>query len=181
MTVLSGNSPNCSTIRFRIVDFPALVYPTRATCGIRDCCLFSAAPLWYVPHLPVPFQFCDTMLDLTPVQFQLFSPVPLLLMLPLAPPCLLSASYIPTSLGSIYCSLAVSTCNFASLVWARMANISRIRFVRSMIGSSSSFPRFLTCEGVRELSNTISCAPHSSASLRTSVTFPVPIYNALLT
>ena len=40
MTVFSGSSPNCSTMRFRIVDFPALVYPTSATCGVRDCCLF---------------------------------------------------------------------------------------------------------------------------------------------
>ena len=182
MTVLSGNSPNCSTIRFRIVDFPALVYPTRATCGIRDCCLFFRCTSLVRPTSSSSF-FSSvircSILRLSSSSF--FSPVPLLLMLPLAPPCLLSASYIPTSLGSIYCSLAVSTCNFASLVWARMANISRIRLVRSMIGSSSSFPRFLTCEGVRELSNTISCAPHSSASLRTSVTFPVPIYNALLT
>ena len=150
----------------------ALVYPTRATCGIRDCCLFFRCTSLVRPTSSSSF-FSSvircSILRLSSSSF--FSPVPLLLMLPLAPPCLLSASYIPTSLGSIYCSLAVSTCNFASLVWARMANISRIRLVRSMIGSSSSFPRFLTCEGVRELSNTISCAPHSSASLRTSVRF----------
>lgn len=160
MIVLSGNSPNCSTIRFRIVDFPALVYPTTATCGMRDCCLFFRCTSLVRPTSSSSFfQFCDTMLDLTPVQFQLFLTGAFITHAATGarPVCSVHHTFLPVSAAYI-ASLAVSTCNFASLVWARMANISRIRLVRSMIGSSSSFPRFLTCEGVRELSNTISCA-----------------------
>ena len=109
-----------------------------------------------------------------------FSPAPLLLMLPLVPPCLVSALCIPTSLGRRYFNLADSTCNFASLVLALVSKISRINVVRSRIARSSSFWRFRSCEGVRVSSNTITSASSSSAASFTSCTFPVPIYRPLL-
>ncbi len=159
-TVFSLPSPYCSTRWFKIVDFPALVYPTRATWGIWE----RLRRLRMIPRsLDTVFSSLIRCSILRLSSSSLVSPAPLLLMLPPVPPWRLRFSRIPTSLGSIYCSLAASTCSFASLVLARMAKISRIRFVRSRIGSSSSFPRLRTWDGERVLSNRISSAPHSLA------------------
>ena len=101
-------------------------------------------------------------------------------MLPLVPPCLVSASCIPTSLGRRYFSLAVSTWSLASLVFARLSKISRIREVLSKTGFLVSFCRLRSCEGDKELSNTITSASRFSAASLTSSTLPVPIYRPLL-
>ena len=104
-----------------------------------------------------------------------FSPAPLLLMLPLAPPCLLKASCSPTSRGRRYLSLATSTCSLASLVLARLAKISSIRLVLSITGSLHSSFKLRSWDGVRLSSKTISSASVIFASSRSSSTLPVPI------
>ena len=104
----------------------------------------------------------------------LVSPAPRLDMEPEVPPCLVSASYMPVSLGLRYSRLASSTCSLASLERARFLNISSISIVLSITGVSVSSCRFLSCDGVSVSLNTISPTSRLCARSLISITLPGP-------
>ncbi len=175
-TIFSPSPSYADSIAFITVDFPALVYPTSATLGIPEAARFlrcvSRSPEIFSNSLRMVVRRCSS-LRLSSSSF--FSPAPLLLIAPLAPPCLDRASWSPTSRGSIYCNRATSTCSFASLVFARAEKISRISVVLSMTGQSKSLLRFRSCIGDNPLSNTTKSASSALTISRTSCTFPAPI------
>ena len=77
-----------------------------------------------------------------------------------------------------YCRRASSTCNLPSWLRARWANISRIRNVRSLTGSSRRRSRLRCWPGLRLWSNRISSAPCWAANSLISSALPVPTNSA---
>ena len=101
-----------------------------------------------------------------------FSPLPL----NPEPPCwLYKCSFMPARRGNKYWPLAISTCSFASLVFARTSKIRKIRAVRSVTSISKISVKFFTCSGDNS-SLKITRSRLSNCPL-ISWTFPVPIYN----
>ena len=95
---------------------------------------------------------------------------------PMPPPSLESCLPLPTRRGAVYLSCASSTCSLPSAVAACCAKISSMSIERSMtLTSPSSSSTFLICDGVISQSKTHSSAPHSSQTVLSSASFPLPM------
>ena len=105
------------------------------------------------------------------------SPGPLV---PTPPPCLSRCFHIPFNLGRMYWYWASSTWVLAWAVLARLANMSRIRSLRSMVLTFSSFSIFWICEPVSSSSKmTMLIFPFKAMYCLISSSFPFPT-NVLL-
>ena len=174
-TFLSSLLINFSTNTFITDDLPALVYPTSATLGMLDFfLLFFWVFLWYFSISNSLFKLAILSSIRLRSSSNLVSPAPLFLV-PTPPLWRPRFSLAPINLGSSYWSLATSTCNLASLVFALFANISSIKAVLSMTLHFTSSSIFFICDADNSLLNTIISAFISSIKSRNSSILPLPI------
>ncbi len=164
-------SANTSLLLSRVinVDFPTLVYPTNAT---RTS--FPRFLRWTLFCLSISFNSCFRREILSRMirrsVSNWVSPGPRM-MVPPPPRCRSRCVHIRVSRGNRYWYCASSTCALACAVCARMANISRIRLVRSIMRILSSFSILRSWR-----------AESSSSKMITSIScsFPVPTNVAVL-
>ena len=131
---VSAPTPKRASRRFINVDFPALVYPTKATLDnsfvVRlaervDVPLDNSASSWRIRTIWDVIRRRDSSSFVSPEPRDVKPPPP-------APVCWSRLTDILVrKRGSWYCRRANCTCNLASLVWARWAKMSKINPVRS--------------------------------------------------
>ena len=161
---------------FKMVDLPALVYPTRATDGVWEALrLLRWVTLCFLIVWSSFLHSVMRWLICLRSSSSFFSPAPLLERDPLPPPCLDMAVPIPDKRGRRYWSLASSTCNLASRLRALDWKISRMSAVRSKMGSPISRFKLRACDGDKALSKMIRSASKLAAASLTSCTLPEPI------
>ena len=161
----------CPESARRMLDLPALVYPTRDTLSIgsRPARRFSRC------------RSTPCSLALSPwMRWRMIrrsvsswvSPGP---RRPMPPRMRERWVHMRVSLGSRYSSCASSTCSFASWLRARVEKMSRMTSGRSMTRTLSSRSRLAPWTGLSSSSKMTSVAPASATAAATSSTFPSPI------
>ena len=156
--------------RFIKVDFPTLVYPTRATRVSLPRFL-----RWIVFCLSHPANFCLSSeifcLTMRRSVSICSSPGP---RIPIPPRWRSRCVHMPVSLGSRYWYCASSTCILALAVWARLAKMSRMRLVRSSTFTRNTFSIFDTCLGLRSSSKIARLMSLASMYWAISSSLPFP-------
>lgn len=165
------------------LDLPALVYPAIATAGTperrraprlvsRACFMPLISRRSFAIRSRIRRRSVSIFVSPGPRR-----PTPPLL--PARPPaCRDSASPQPRSRGSMYSICARLTCALPSREVACWAKMSRIRAVRSMTLTFTTFSSALSCAGVSSPSQITVSAPVASTTSRSSCALPEPMYVA---
>ena len=177
-TCLSSLRPYILIKPFIVVDFPVLVYPTKATLGMSflsrrwRCTLaevdisLSSWLMWLI-RLRIVRRFNSSLVSPAP---RLVNPPPVF------PAVCWSSRWVALvrKRGSWYCNLASSTWRRASFERARLAKISKIKPVRSMTRNWVSFSKLLSWLGVNSSLTTRVSTSRAAATWVSSSIFPFP-------